>query len=191
MVPVIWPVFGSMLRPSGRVWTPATTSLNVPGSAPVAVTNTPDTESLSLLVWLAGAVTVGGTAFTFQVKLTLPAWPLSVALIVTVYGEPSPEWEVRVPVILPEVGSMLRPGGKVWTPATTSVNVPGSASVAVIVMAVTVSPSLLVCVPGLLSVGGVVSFTVQVKVALPLVPSSRAVIVTVYDALRRAGRSSR
>ena len=52
MVPVIWPVFGSMLRPGGRVWTPATTSLNVPGSAPVAVTNTPDTEAPSLLVWL-------------------------------------------------------------------------------------------------------------------------------------------
>ena len=67
---------------------------------------------------------------------------------------------------------MLRPGG-----SPVALNVLASAPVALIVSD-TISPGLLICGPGLVSVGGS-GFTVQLNWMLPDVPSCVALILTV------------
>ena len=58
-----------------------------------------------------GLFSAGGVDVTFQLKLVLPTWPLSVALSTTAYGLPSPAVAPTVPEIAPVVASMERPVG--------------------------------------------------------------------------------
>src|SRR2546421_664020 len=113
----------------------------------------------------AGALTVHG-------KVTVVPTPLSRALTVTAYA-PAPAGSM-VPEILP-AGLIASPGG-----SPVALNVFGSAPVAVMVRGVIVAPSSLAWWPGLVSTGGEVLFTVQVKLTLPVtVGSSASWVVTV------------
>ena len=106
----------------------------------------------------AGLVRAGGVvSLIVQVKEVLPLTPSCVALIVTEYGELFAARGSVVPEIRPELGLIVRPVGKVWTPLTRSVYDPGSTLVepaAVVIWSDTAWPSLLFCIPGLLNVGG-------------------------------------
>src|SRR5690348_17324206 len=103
MVPEITPE-GLTLSPGGRP-----TALNVPGSASVAVTDSPEMTAPSLLVWLPGLLMIGGdVSFTSQVNVVLAVWLPSAAVTLTL-KRPS-AGSPMVPEIRPEL-SMLRPGG--------------------------------------------------------------------------------
>ena len=100
--------------------------------------------------------------FTVQLKLALPVLPAaSLAETTTLYGPCCVNVETTVPLISPVPEAMLRPSGK---PVAVKLNVVSSGSVAWICK-LTVLPSVLVCAPGFVTTGGVVSPTFRVTVA--------------------------
>src|SRR5579875_942720 len=110
-----------------------------------------------------------GIWLTTQAKVMLLTLPLSAALTVTVYSLGVVK---TVPEMTPVMGLMLSPGGRF-----AAEKLPASASWAWMAR-LTTAPSLLFCNPGLVNVGGVVSFTVQLKRMPAEWPLSLALILT-------------
>ena len=70
-----------------------------------------DTVSPSLLVWSAGVTMLTGL-LTFQVKLWLALEVPSPALTVTLYGPSAAAPAATVPVMVPVLVLIFRPGGR-------------------------------------------------------------------------------
>ena len=92
--------------------------------------------------WFAGAL-------TFQVKLVLSLSVPSFTVTITLYVLALPA--AKVPEMVPLLASIDKPVGN---PVALKVNVSPSASLAVMVSEI-VSPSVLFCSPGLVTLGGV------------------------------------
>src|SRR6266851_900367 len=108
-VPEITPVWALMLRPAGSG------EENVRASPAAGAAKWPETLSEkarpSLALWLAMVVAVGPLSPTFNVKVSLIAWPWA-SVAVTVIGLLPKVLSVGVPEMTPVWALMCRPAGK-------------------------------------------------------------------------------